>query len=131
MFHKFYSWSSEMPVCNPMTCGYPYVEDAKAVIQKSSYNIKASQGADINDKAIVVCSKGHHMLVNTSASTIAIRDHVQIVCSHDGVWEKDYPYKCLDQAALAQVGKCPLFHRFGTVGFNLKATFIREKSNLL
>jgi len=97
------TWSSEMPVCNPMTCGYPYVEDAKAVIQKSSYNIKASQGADINDKAIVVCSKGHHMLVNTSASTIAIRDHVQIVCSHDGVWEKDYPYKCLDQAALAQM----------------------------
>jgi hypothetical protein len=96
-------WSSSPPLCSPITCGYPHVEDANAVIQKSSYNIEMSQGAQIGDQAKVVCTKNYQMLTNTSSTSVEAVDHVQVVCSSEGVWRTAYPYKCLNPTVIAKV----------------------------
>jgi len=97
------TWSSSPPLCSPITCGYPHVEDANAVIQKSSYNIEMSQGAQIGDQAKVVCAKNYQMLTNTSSTSVEAVDHVQVVCSSEGVWRTAYPYKCLNPTVIAKM----------------------------
>lgn len=85
-----------------MTCGYPHVEDPHAVIEQSSYNIQRRQGAQIGDRAIVVCQAGYQMVINTSTASEAVHQ-VSVTCSLEGMWEKDHLYRCYNRSLLAQV----------------------------
>jgi len=97
------TWSSPPPLCSPITCGYPHVEDANAVVEKSSYNIEMSQGAQIGDEAIVVCAKNYQMITNATSTSVEAVDHVRVVCSDEGMWKTAYPYKCLNHTVIAKM----------------------------
>lgn len=87
-----------------MTCGYPHVEDANALIQKSSYNIQRSQGAQIGDEAIVVCAPGYQMVANSSSSgQVEAVKQMHVFCSQAGIWEKTHGYRCFNRSRIAQV----------------------------
>ena len=72
-------------------------------MEKSSYNIEMSQGAQIGDEAIVVCAKNYQMITNTTSTSVEAVDHIRVVCSDEGMWKTAYPYKCLNHTIIAKV----------------------------
>ena len=97
-------WSEPPPTCGQMTCGYPHVEDANAIVARSHYTIEKSIGATMGDEATIVCNEGFQMVANrTSAERLkAVRD-VRVICSPDGMWERPFKYHCMDRDLLTKV----------------------------
>jgi hypothetical protein len=93
------AWSSKIPTCSQITCGYPHVEDANAVVAQWTKKSKKRLGATMGDEAMIMCNKGFQMVANHSTSgqgLEAIQD-VGVICSQDGVWQRPFQYHCMDE----------------------------------
>ena len=107
----FFRWSSPIPKCGQISCGYPMVEDVNAVVASSHYTIEKSMGATMGDESTIMCNEGFQMVANfsmTAASALettglkAVQD-VKVICGRDGEWERPFQYNCIDRDIFAQV----------------------------
>lgn len=98
-------WSSLPPTCQPITCGYPPVEDPNAVVVDYQYDVeKGNLGVKAGDAATVVCTKGFVMVTNSSVDEglMAIAN-IRVECTVNGIWRMAHQYYCVNDTLMSKV----------------------------